>query len=171
MLEQHVLTYVEDREQLENETKSGVRRIFNEWVNSAEAAAEQPNARAPPPDTHMSRYGFCIHVDETSLRSVLDKSDWHLNLVSRLWVPEEEQEPDDGDHEDDYDYEAEQAELTEEEREDNRLAEIWLEIEGCTEEDVGWCKVGTGGLVELYLMLCDQCGWDLWYTRPPQLVR
>jgi hypothetical protein len=119
----------------------------------------------------MARYRFCIHVDETSLRSVLDKSEWHLNLVSRLWVPEEEQEPDEGDPDDDHDYEAEQAELTEEEREDNRLTEIWLEIEGCTEEDVGWCKVGTGGLVELYLMLCDQRGWDLWYTRPPQLVR
>jgi hypothetical protein len=169
MLEQHTPTFVDDRERLENVTKSDVRRIFNEWVHSPEAAAEQPNARSPPPETRMSRYKFCIHVDETSLRSVLDKSDWHLNLVSRLWVPEAEQEPYEGDPDDDFDYEAEEAALTEEEREDNRLAEIWPEIEGCTEEDVGWCKVS--GLVELYLSLCDERGWDLWYTRPPQLVR
>jgi len=168
MLEQHVLTYVGDREKLDNTTKSDVRRVFNEWVHSAEAAAEQPNAKVIPPKTDMPRYGFCIHVDETSLRSVLDDSNWHLNLVNRHWVPEEEEEDDGGDPYDDFDYE---GELTEEQLEDMRLAAIFPEIEGCTEEDVGWCKLNSGILVGLYVDFWDPNKWYLFYTRPPQLSR
>jgi hypothetical protein len=167
MIKQHVWTFVEDRERLENATKSNVRQIFNEWVNSPEAAAEQPNARLRPSETRMARYRYCIHVDQTSLRSVLDDSrDWHLNLIDRGWIPEEEQS-DDGDLEDDYDYD---ADLTEEEREDIRLAAIWPEIEGCTEEEVGWCKASRGVIVDRYLIHCDQGNWDMWYTRPPELA-
>lgn len=118
MFGQHVWTFVEDREALENATKSDVHRIFNEWVNSPEAAAEQPNERVPPPENRMARYNYCIHVDQISLRSVLDdnsddSNEPHLNLVDRSWIPEEEEEPDEGDPYDDF-----VEELTEEQRED-----------------------------------------------------
>lgn len=142
MANQLVWTVIDDRERLENATKSDVRRMFSEWVSSPEAAAEQPNARRSPSETPMARYNYCIHVDATSLRSVLDDSeDWHLNLVDRSWISETEQ-PDDEDPEDDF---------TEEELEEVRLANIWPDVEGCTEEDVGWCKVSEEILVDLYV--------------------
>ena len=161
MLKKHVWTFVEDRERLENATKSDVRRMFSEWVSSPEAAAEQPNARRSPSETPMARYNYCIHVDGTSLRSVLDDSeDWHLNLVDRSWISEAEQ-PDDEDPEDDF---------TEEELEEIRLANIWPDVEGCTEEDVGWCKVSEEILVDLYVYYCDANTWETWYQRPPDFV-
>lgn len=69
---QQIWTVVEDRERLENATKSDVRRMFKDWVNSPEAAAEQPNAKGPLSRVGMARYLYCMHVDEESLRSVLD---------------------------------------------------------------------------------------------------
>lgn len=41
---QQVWTLVEDPARLDNASKSGVRTIFNAWVSSAAATAEQPNA-------------------------------------------------------------------------------------------------------------------------------
>jgi hypothetical protein len=174
MFRQHVWTFVEDRERLENASKSDVRRIFNEWVNGPEAAAEQPNARVSPPENCMARYNCCIYVDEASLRSVLgdnksdDSNEQHLNLIDRSWIPEEEEEePDEGDSYDDF-----VEELAEEQRETQRLAALWPEVEGCTEEDIGWCKVvPCGVVVDRYLTLCDQSSWWMWYTRPPKLAR
>lgn len=166
MLKKHVWTFVEDRERLENATKSDVRRIFNEWVNSPEAAAEQPNAKQRSPVTHMSRYRYCIYVDQASLRSVLEDSDWHLILIDRSWVPEEEEEPDEGNpYEDD-----DEEELTEEQREELRLANTWPEIEGCTEEDVGWCKMGIAVMVGHYVIFCEPYRWELYYERPPKIA-
>lgn len=87
---QQIWTVVEDRERLENATKSDVRRMFKDWVNSPEAAAEQPNAKGPLSRVGMARYLYCMHVDEESLRSVLDDSDdWHVNIIERDWVLEE----------------------------------------------------------------------------------
>ena len=139
---QLVWTVIDDREKLENASKSDVRRMFSEWTSSPEAAAEQPNTWLHPSETRMARYRYCIHVDETSLRSVLDGSeDWHLNLVDRSWISEAEQ----SDEEDPEDH------FTEEELEQIRLADIWPDVEGCTEEDVGWCKVSEEILVDLYV--------------------
>jgi hypothetical protein len=123
---QHVWTVIEERERLENATKSDVRRMFNEWVHSLEAAAEQPNTKGTPPMLWVPRYLFCFHVDEASLRSVLEGSDnWHVNIVNRRWIPEDD-ESDEEDPQDD-------EQLTEEELEDMRKAVMRPEIEGCTE--------------------------------------
>lgn len=142
---QRIWTVVEDRARLENATKSDVRRMFKEWVNSPEAAAEQPNAKIPPPLVPMARYLYCIHVDEESLRSVLDDSrDWHVNLVNRDWAPEEEES------------DAEESDDDEEFPDEVLEANIWPELEGCTEEDVGWTKASEGVLVGRYASLCDR---------------
>lgn len=124
-------TVFEDRNQLDNASKSIVRRMFNKWVHSPEAAAEQPNAKCPPPLMGMSRNLFCMHVDEESLRSVLeDSSYWHVNIIDRKWVPEEDRPDDDDDDDEDED---EDEEILEE----VRKANTWPDIEGCTDEDVG----------------------------------
>jgi len=44
-MKQQIWTVVENRERLEDATKSDVRRMFKDWVNSPEAATEQPNAK------------------------------------------------------------------------------------------------------------------------------
>lgn len=156
---QQIWTVVEDREKLGNATKSDVRRMFKDWVKSPEAAAEQPNAKTPPSAVDLSRYLYCMHVDEASLRSVLDDSDdWHVNIIDRDWVPEEEESH--GEESDD------DEEITDEMRD----AETWPEIEGCTEEDVGWTKASEGILVGRYVDLCDRNYWYTYATRPPQIA-
>lgn len=85
---QQIFTVVEDRERLENATKSDARSMFRDWVNSPEAAAEQPNAKVPLSVAPMARYLYLMHVDEESLRSVFDDSnDWHINIIDRSWTP------------------------------------------------------------------------------------
>lgn len=131
---QHGWTVIEDRGRLDNATKSDVRRMFSEWVDSPEAAAELPHLRVSPMMVGMARYQFCIHVDQASLRSVLDDADdWHVNIINRSWVSDE-----DGSDDDESESGSENG-FTEEERERIRLADIWLEIEGCTE--VRFCEV------------------------------
>jgi hypothetical protein len=153
---QLVWTVVEDCSRLENATKSDVRRMFRDWVNGPEAAAEQPNAKFTPSTALMSRYLYCVHVDEKSLRSVLDDShDWHVNLVSRRWVSEEE-------HSD-----AEEFDDDEDVPDEEQEAYILPEIEGCVEEDVGWTKASEGILVGRYVSLCDPNFWCIYYSRPP----
>jgi hypothetical protein len=155
---QQIWTVVEDRERLENATKSDVRRMFKDWVNSPEAAAEQPNARGPLSRVGMARYLYCMHVDEESLRSVLDDSDdWHVNIIERDWVPEEESS------------DAEESDDDEEVSDGEEEADIWPEIEGCTEEDVGWTKASEGILIGRYVDLCDRKFWYTYYMRPPRI--
>jgi hypothetical protein len=154
-----IWTVVEDQKRLDNATKSDVRGMFNKWVNSPEAAAEQPNTKGPPTESHMARYVYCMHVDEESLRSVLaDSKDWHVNIINRNWVPEEEDDADAEESDED-------GELPDEVRE----ADVWPEIEGITEEDVGWVMASMGILVCGYIDLCNPNYWDiLYYTRPPR---
>jgi hypothetical protein len=160
MVKKQIWTVIEDRDKLENASKSDVRRMFNEWVHSPEAAAEQPNAKQPVSEGYppIPRYTYCMHVDETSLRSVLDKSrDWHVNIINRHWIPEEEESDDDeADPEDDEDFD----EVCD--------ADIWPEIEGCTEEDVGWQMASDGDLVVGYIEYCHHNHWRLYYERPSQ---
>jgi hypothetical protein len=155
MVKKQIWTVIEDRDKLENASKSDVRRMFNEWVHSPEAAAEQPHAKQPVSEGDLPRYTYCMHVDETSLRSVLDKSrDWHVNIINRHWIPEEEES--DNDEEDPEDDEG-SGEVCD--------ADIWPEIEGCTEEDVGWQE---GDLVVGYIGYCHHNHWCLYYERPLQ---
>jgi len=156
---QHVWTVIDDRERLEHASKADVRKMFNDWVHSPEATAEQPNATISVAEVPMARYRYCMHVDEGALRSVLDDSrDWHVNIINRDWIPEEE-EVEYGDSEDD--------EILNQARE----SETWPEIEGCTEEDVGWVQASQGILVEDYVSLCNPNFWYAYYTRPPQRAR
>lgn len=156
--DKQIWTFIDDRERLENANKAVVRRMFNDWVHSPEAAAEQPNARAPIPEVQLPRYLYCMHVDEASLQSLLDDSrDWHVNIINRHWIPEEEE----SDYED-----SEDDEIPDE----VRAAKILPEIEGCTEEDVGWMKFSEGILLGRYVALCKSNAWYAFYARPPQIA-
>lgn len=159
LAKQQVWTVVEDPAQLDSASKSGVRTIFNAWVSSAAAAAEQPNARGPHTLTRMARYCYCMHVDETSLRSVLDDSrDWHVSIINKQWIPEDEEDLilDEGD---------------DDEASENLEPEVWPPVDGCTEEDVGWFKGGKGVLLDGYVTLCSPNVWYWYHKRPPQIVQ
>lgn len=159
LAKQLVWTVNEDRARLDNASKSEVRKIFNAWVSSAAAAAEQPKTSVPHTRTRMARYRYCIHIDETSIRSVLDESqDWHVNIINRDWIPEDEEEP-------------VLNEWDDEEADDEVEPEVWPPIDGCTEEDVGWFKGGRGVLLDGYVTLCSPNVWYWYYRRPPQIVR
>lgn len=153
---QLIWTVDQDRSPLENATKSDVRRMFRERVNSPEAATEQPNATLPPSKALMSRYLYCVHADEMSLRSVLDDScDWHVNLVSRRRVPEEEQ------------CDAEESDGDEDVLDEEQEAYVLQEIESWVEEDVSWTKASERILPGRYVSLCDPNFWYIYYSRPP----
>lgn len=157
--ERQIWTFVDDRVRLEKASKRDVRRMFNGWVHSPEAAAEQPNAKVPIPEVQLPRYLYCMHVDEASLRSVLDDSqDWHVNIIDRHWIPEEEESS----YEDSEDDEIPGHEA--------REANICPELQRCTEEDVGWMKFSEGILLGRYVALCKSNSWYAFYTRPPQIV-
>jgi hypothetical protein len=157
MRKKHIWNFIDDRDRLENASKSDVRRMFNEWVQSPEAAAEQPNAKDPMSKVGTSRYRFCMHVDETSLRSVLDDSrDWHINLINRDWTPAEDASDDDD----------------EDDENANEACEDYIlpEIEGCTDEDVGWTKASIGIVLGRYISLCNPSFWYAYYSRPPLIA-
>lgn len=142
---QLVWTVVEDRSRLETATKSDACAVCSriEWTARKQLLNSQMRD-FPPSTALMSRYLYCIHVDEESLRSVLDdSSDWHVNLVNRRWAPEEE------------DSDAEESVDDEDISDEMREASLFPEIEGCTEEDVGWTKASESILVGRYVSLCD----------------
>lgn len=101
-----------------------------------------------------------MHVDKASLRSVLDDSrDWHINLIDRNWTPAEDESDDDNeDDEDDED--------SDEACEDYVLPEI----EGCTDEDVGWTKASVGIVLGRYVSLCNPSFRYAYYSRPPLIA-
>lgn len=102
-----------------------------------------------------------MHVDEESLRSVLDDTDdWHVNIINRDWA----QDDDGSDTEELDDDEEDPGEVQE--------ADIWPEIEGCTEEDVGWTEASAGVLVGHYVVdLYDRKLWYTYNTRPPRKAK
>jgi hypothetical protein len=135
MRKKHIWTFIDDRDRLENASKSDVRRMFKEWIYSPEAAAEQPNAEGPMSKVGTARYRFCMHVDE-AYESDDDGED-------------DEDDGDSGEACEDY---------------------ILPEIEGCTDEDVGWTKASIGIILGRYISLCNPRFWYAYYSRPPLIA-
>ncbi|GAB7333029.1 hypothetical protein MBLNU13_g04716t1 [Cladosporium sp. NU13] len=107
---QLTFTVVEDRDRLENADQERRAPHF------------QRLGQRPGSSCRTAKY-------EESLRSVLDDSrDWHVNIINRRWISEEEKEEEE---EDSY------GENYDEDQEDTDGAYLPPEIEGCTEEDVG----------------------------------
>lgn len=66
-------TVKEDRKSLDGATIDQVRGIFNEWVKSDEAKAENNNT-AYPAIVKYPRYNFCIHVDADAIDSIVRRA-------------------------------------------------------------------------------------------------
>jgi hypothetical protein len=113
------------------------------------------------------RYRLCVAVDEAALQSVVSAKGesrignaW-MNLIEGDWGPEDA---------------AAQPEETKIQYLENGLdledwddeVETFPEIDGCTEENVGWMKVCYQDLVPLlYSSLMDNNAFEELYVRPP----
>ena len=76
-------TVVEDHA-LDGASKVEVRRSFDEWCQSAEAASEQPSSRHPIAQSYTARYRFCVVIDRSSLDSAETRKPW-VNVIMRNW--------------------------------------------------------------------------------------
>lgn len=156
IVQQLVWTTIEDRDRLDRLSKADVRRTFEGWVQSSEAAAEQPHSIPRIPDCSNARYRYAVQIDQPSLDSFTkEEGEPFVNLIMRKWPwwPEE-QDDDDADDEEEGDED-----------------EGWEPIDGSREEDVGWCRVGISVLVpSAYSELCHPNAWYNFYQRPPAVV-
>jgi hypothetical protein len=117
-----------------------------------------------------ARYKSCVQVDEASLQSIvstetelLEEGEAWVNLIEGDWEPEtaaaqREQEKIDYAR---WGLDPEVYELE---------VEVFPEIDGCTEENVGWMKVHYESLIpECYATMMDQNGFNHNYVRPPDM--
>ncbi|KAK7962860.1 uncharacterized protein PG986_003685 [Apiospora aurea] len=176
------LTVISDASTLDGASTQIVRRQFKEWcarmLHEEQGSQEEIQTRqqqASPWDRGWPvRYGFCIQIDEASMRSIISDEDepW-VNIIKGDWKPREvarqqqqqltgsgwTMEIPGGRNED-------EGEFTDDEGDRE-----YPPVEGCTEEDVGWMKVRLVGLMTgLYTNLRDPDYWDVPYTRPPDIV-
>lgn len=116
------------------------------------------------------RYNYCIQIDEESMRSLLSPEEdrpW-VKIIKADWKPREKEPPQfvpgpgwvmetRGKFKDvEYD-----KFFTEEDDEE------FPPIEGCTDQDVGWMKMWSLGLMPgIYANLINPDIWEIVYTRP-----
>jgi hypothetical protein len=116
-----------------------------------------------------ARYKLCVQVDEAALQSIVSAEEelfegeaW-VNLIVGDWEPEtaaaqREQEKIEYAR---WGLDPEVYELE---------VEVFPEIDGCTEENVGWMKVHYESLIpECYATMMDQNGFNHNYVRPPDM--
>lgn len=175
------LTVIDDASLLDGASVQVVRRHFREWcarmVHEEQGSQEEIQSRRQDPSLRdwglPVRYGFCIQVDEASMRSVIsEEGERWVNVVKRDWEPWEATRQQQhgtmpgrtvesqGEHNDD------EGEFTDDEDDEEYPA-----IEGCTDEDVGWIKTQLVGLMpDFYADLRDPNSWHIQYVRPPDMA-
>ncbi|XDG02513.1 hypothetical protein ABKA04_002128 [Annulohypoxylon sp. FPYF3050] len=177
------LTVISDATTLDGASTQTVRRHFREWcarmLHEEQGSPEEIQNRrqeAPSQDWGFPvRYGFCVQVDEASMRSVISeegerwvkliKGDWESREVTGQQQQEHETRPEnmaEGQSQDNDD-EGEFSDVEDDEE--------YPAIEGCTDEDVGWMKVQLVGLMpDFYANLRDPNLWHVQYIRPPDMA-
>lgn len=157
--------FLEDKEALEGATVEQLRQIFKTWVTETKSI-ENPYNIHMPGSVNMARYSFFIRVDQKAMDSMIDSrtfivstqefiSATHavVDLVEISWKPLPlSSDEDEFEEDDEPEYEA---------------------LEGCTEYDVGWMRIGLGTLVnvEWYHMLSKNRDVQIHYQRPPMQVK
>jgi hypothetical protein len=115
------------------------------------------------------RYTFCVQVDDAALQSIVSPEgekfygDAWVNLIEADWDPDEaarQREEDRVEHlEDGGDLE-----------DFEQCVEVFPELDGCIEENVGWMRVQYRALIpEFYSHLQDLNVLDRMYYRPPEI--
>lgn len=117
------------------------------------------------------RYRLCVQIDEAALQSIISPAgeeymgeSW-VNIVDADWDPE---------------VAAAQREYEKVRHVKNGLdledfddeVEVFIEIDGCTEEYVGWMKVPYQDLIpEFYSSMMEYNAFGQYYVRPPDICR
>lgn len=171
-LESLDLTVHEDASRFVGASTMQILDYFRQWVDraSVKEAYECENAvpiliqdsRARPPFLATTpRYHFCLHVDEASLYTIIDREtkvpkmnalQGHINVINHQWrgLPDEE----------------EQAAIREEDPDQDPLDDDEEPIEGLRVSDVGWMKMDLVSLWPGSYPTLDMA-WEHIYTRPP----
>jgi hypothetical protein len=175
-------TWVEDKTTLDGASTAELRKRFRKWT--FEEVARQPgknhseNKYIPgryfgpgfyDPDS-IPRFHYFIKVDEEVLQSCAGEeqygaiwpSDAFVKFVDASWEPE-------------YDEWGRSGNVWGEERWEDvvKEREVHEDVEGCTEENVGWMRMRPE-MLDTYFYdamnaIDDQ--WRLYYERPPAIVR
>lgn len=156
-------TFVEDRATLDGASRAQLRERFNEWAESA-YAVEQPRGQDDFQKWGLfgfARYNYFIQVDEEALQSVLSPPvfDWrsfgHVNFVDSRWKPFSDEDYYRG-------------------VDDPEDVEVFDEIDGCGQENVGWMKITPMLMIDAqwYGAAGGFAGgeWYVFYLRPPEVV-
>jgi hypothetical protein len=144
-------TRVEDAATLDGISTVALREQFRAWT--AEDVARQRLGTYDP--TTIARYSYFIKVDEEVMQNLggflAADSHWakgdFVKFVDANWEPatvrEEDEEPDG-----------------------------FEEIEGCTEEDVGWMRVSPIMIFTAFYETLngDNMAWEVFYNRPLHIV-
>jgi hypothetical protein len=172
MLEDFKLTVVDDAREFDHAGAHRVREHFKEWRKHAlreEQGTARRGATDSDGDNEAVRYRFCIQIDETALQEIVSPDGGKpgsrvcVNLIEADWDPDaaaaereedrREQERDPNFHPDDIDD-----------------VEIFPEIDGCVENNVGWMRVRYQGLIPgLYAKLRNPNAMEYMYVRPPEM--
>lgn len=117
------------------------------------------------------RYWFCVHIDEAAMRSIISpggeevsgnawvnliEADWHARDTAaefeKAWIEHVEM----GLDKDQFEYDV----------------EVFPEIEGCVDQDVGWMKAHYSGLVPAFYagMIDPSSLSEYMYVRPPDML-
>lgn len=162
--------------------------ICNPWRQVRQEVELQPRVEVTPDNGYAGskhgygywhaavRYRFCVHIDEAALQSIVSPEgeecygDAWVNLIEADWDLEEvlaegEQDREQAriDHIDmggtleDFDFE--------------EYSEVFPEINGCVEKNVGWMRVQYKALIpEFYSYLQDPNMLEVIYYRPPEIA-
>jgi hypothetical protein len=154
-------TFVEDSATLDGASKNHLRSRFKRWASEA-LKSEQPRVEDHKFGTYgIPRYSHFIIVDEGALKSaVYDAAqpakaelfgDGYVNFVDADWKPLSEYFPDDP---------------------EAAGGEVHEAIESCTEENVGWMKIGLHlvGPDFYRAMMGYPDVWYVMYQRPPEVM-
>lgn len=154
ILDKFTLTVMDDRALFDGASTHEIRRHFDEWVKQ-NYTSEQPHAKESEEDAlkrpqGSTRYRYAVCVDAESLHSIVHgrsevpkKEPW-VKVIKRTWKPDPS-----GDFED---------------------QELEEPLEGVTQHDVGWMRVGMRGLVSFYELGEDNNYWIRVYLRPPKIL-
>lgn len=175
------LTVFDDAAEFDAADVQAVRQHFKEWRTHAlreeQGSREEIVARGGCTDPHFDfpgvRYRFCVQIGEAALQSIVSsegeerageawvnviKGDWSWDPAAvaaqreqdKIWHMKMGLEPQDFED----------------------CFEVFPEVDGCTEQNVGWMKVHYMALIpRFYMMLHDPSFLDdKMYVRPPEIA-
>jgi hypothetical protein len=176
MLDDFKLTVFDDEPKFSQAGANTIRDHFKEWKKHAVREEQGTHAELearrgatePDYDILAVRYKFCVQIDESALRSIVSSDSEHpawMNLVEVDWDAEAaaaEREQDRREQENDENFDPQDLE---------DCFELFPEIDGCCEKNIGWMRVRFRGLIPgLYALLGNPNALEYMYVRPPDML-